>query len=133
MLRSPSFFSKYITEPDVAIFPVITNLLYMEVLRPNLSLVVLALIAILSPTLASVTVVVPTMKSFHPLPVLYSNETSGALEPTFYMETVEFAYSAVKVNGCEEDAATMWGTIALSDHPLATIHWSYNDSGTYIL
>lgn len=95
--KSPSFFKRYIMLSDAAIFPVITNLLISESLEANLLFVVFALSHILSPTFASVTVVSPTMKSFHPSPVLYSNETSGA-EPTFCMATVELASSAVNVS-----------------------------------
>ena len=82
---------------EEAILPVMTNLLYVEVLDPIALFVVFALITIWSPTLARVTVVYPTMKSFHPSPVLYSNETSGA-EPTFCMATVELASSAMNVS-----------------------------------
>lgn len=94
-----------------------------------LGLVVLALIAILSPTFAKVTVVVPTMKSCQLIPsVVYSRDNEGAA-PQAPIPTVEFVYSAVKVKPTIY-TLVMWGTIALSDHPLATIHWSYNDSGT---
>ena len=75
-----------------------TNLLYVEVPDPIVLLLVFALNAILSPTLARVTVVVPTMKSFQVEPsVVYSSETEGA-EPTFYIATVEFACSALNVS-----------------------------------
>jgi hypothetical protein len=83
-------------ELDAAIFPDITNLLYALGFEPILSFVVFALITTWSPMFAKVTVVSSTMKSFHPFPVLYSNETSGGV-PTFYIATVEFASSAVNV------------------------------------
>ena len=58
----------------------------------------MALTYTLSPTLASVTVVVPTTKGLHVLPsVEYSRETSGGdCQPPFAIATVELASYAVK-------------------------------------
>ena len=86
--------------PDAAILPVITNLLARYQVELKVVLVVFARNAIQSPTLARVTVVVPTVKSFQVEPsVVYSSETDGTETPPFlYIFMVEFASSAVKVN-----------------------------------
>lgn len=83
--------------PDAATFPVNANVLEFD--RPVLvlSFVVFALISTLSPTLGSVTVVVPTMKSDHVEPsVEYSRDKVGPLLLT--IDTVEFASSAVNLS-----------------------------------